>query len=80
MDHDKQFLLLHIMVNCVVHRIIKHRLGSVLSPNLHSFPCLHCVYCIFVLMVHNSLAHHLHLVCPVIFFASRAGSWGLQIA
>jgi hypothetical protein len=65
-------------VNYDVHMIIKQWLGSVLSPNLLSFPCLHCAYCIFVLMVHNSLAHRLHLAYPVIFVASRAG--GLHIA
>jgi hypothetical protein len=80
MDHDEQFLLLHTMLNCDVHRIIKQWLGSVLSPNLPSFPYLHCAYCIFVLMVHNSLVHRLHLPCPVIFGASHARPWGLQVA
>jgi hypothetical protein len=80
MDHDEQFLLLHTTVNCDVHRIIKQWLGSVLSPNLLTFLYLRCAYCIFVLMVHNSLVHRLHLACPVIFVASRARPWGLQIA
>ena len=80
MDHDEQFLLLHTTVNYDVHRIIKQWLGSVLSPNLLSFSYRHCAYCIFVLMVHNSLVHHLHLPCPVIFVASSAHPWGLQIA
>jgi hypothetical protein len=82
-SHDDEF-----RVHYDVHWIIKHLLGSILSHDLFSFMCLHCVVYMLALMVHGLLAHCLHLACLVSYglrlfaksFCTCVGAWDLRIA